>query len=112
MKRLKPEKLLTIIASEVLEKRLVELVRKARVSGYTVIEARGAGSSGEQTGMLDIDTNIEITVILPESRVATVLDPLERMIRNGHHLKVFVSDVSVLMPEHYERPVDWDGGED
>lgn len=105
MHRLTPEKLLTIIASGALEEKIIQLIRKSKVSGYTVVEARGAGSSGEQTGMLDIDTNILVTVILPEARVPHLLDQLERLIKKGHHLKVFVSDVSVLSPEQYERPL-------
>lgn len=99
MKRLRPEKLLTIIASSALESTLVELVRKHDISGYTIVEASGAGSSGVQSGMLDIDTNILMHVVLPESRVSPLLDRLERMIRKGHHLKVFVSGIGVLARE-------------
>lgn len=105
MHRLKPEKLLTIIASGALEKTLTELALRAKVSGYTVVEARGAGASGIQTGLLDIDTNILFKVIIPEMRISQLLDPLERMVNKGHHLKVFVSDIDVLMPEQYEQPL-------
>lgn len=105
MKRLSPEKLLTIIAAVELEDTLVEKARKRGVSGYTVIQASGAGSSGVQTGMLDIDTNILMKIILPEPRVSPLLDDLERMIRKGHRLKVFVSEVMVLSPKQYEQPL-------
>lgn len=96
MKRLVSEKLLTIIATGELENTLVEIARKRGVSGYTVVQAHGAGSSGIQSGMLDIDTNILIYIILPESRVSDLLDDLERLIRKHYHLKVFASEIMLL----------------
>lgn len=106
MKRLVPEKLLTIIADGALEAKLTKLACKSGVSGYTVTEARGAGSSGEQSGNLDIDTNILIKIILPEERVPVMLDEIERLLKKSYKMKVFVSDVAVLMPQSYEKPMD------
>lgn len=103
MHRLFPEKLVTIITSDVLEDKLVVTVRNRGASGYTIVRARGAGSSGEQSGMLDIDTNIKFHVILPADRMTDLLDDLERLIKKGYHLTVFVSDVSVLGPEKYNQ---------
>lgn len=101
MHRLFPAKMVTIITSDVLEENLVESVRKRGASGYTIVRARGAGSSGEQTGMLDVDTNIKLHVIMPPDRLSGLLDDLEYLINIGHHLTVFVSEVSVLRPEKY-----------
>ncbi len=103
MHRLFPEKLVTVITSDVLEDHLVARVRNRGASGYTIVRARGAGSSGEQSGMLDIDTNIKFHVIMPPERLSTLLDDLEQLINKGYHLTVFVSDVSVLGPEKYSE---------
>ena len=102
MHRLFPEKLITIVTSDVLEDRLIASVRNRGASGYTIVRARGAGSSGVQSGMLDIDTNIKLHVIMPPQRVSGLLDDLEQMMRKGYHMTVFVSDVSVLGPEKFE----------
>ncbi|MCG6969315.1 MAG: transcriptional regulator [Gammaproteobacteria bacterium] len=102
MHRLFPEKLVTIITSDVLEDRLVASVRNRGASGYTILRARGAGSSGVQSGMLDIDTNIKLHVIVPPQRLSGLLDDLERLMHKGYHMTVYVSDVSVLGPEKYE----------
>ena len=102
MNRLFPEKLVNIISSDHLEEMLVRLVRRRGASGYTIVRARGAGSSGEQSGMLSVDTNIKMHVILSEEKVSGLLDDLDSMIRRGHHLTVYVSDVSVLYPEKFE----------
>ncbi|KPK12014.1 MAG: transcriptional regulator [Acidithiobacillales bacterium SG8_45] len=105
MHRLFPEKLVTIITNDVLEDKLVACVRNRGASGYTILRARGAGSSGEQTGMLDIDTNIKLHVILPPDRMSGLLDDLERLMKQGYHLTVYVSDVSVMGPEKYQAPM-------
>ena len=105
MHRLFPEKLVTIITNDVLEDRLIACVRNRGASGYTILRARGAGSSGEESGMLAIDTNIKFHVILPPERLTGLLDDLERLMRKGYHLTVFVSDVSVLGPEKFEAPL-------
>ncbi len=96
MKKLRPEKLLTIISAGVLEETLTEMVRRHGVSGYTLLEASGAGSSGIHNRMLDFDTNILMYVVLLEEQIPLLLDDLEHLMRKGHHLKVLVSDVAVL----------------
>ena len=103
MHRLFPEKHVTIITSDVLEDKLVGYIRARGASGYTIVRARGAGSSGEQSGTLDIDTNIKLHVILPAERLSALLDDLEQLMKRGHHLVVFVGDVSVMAPEKFEK---------
>lgn len=105
MAKLFPEKFVTIITSDVLEHRLIATVRQRGASGYTVVRARGAGSTGEQSGMLDVDTNVKFHVVLPEERLSALLDDLDRMMNKGYHLTVFVSDVSVLRPEKFQQPL-------
>ncbi|MQX37365.1 P-II family nitrogen regulator [Roseospira navarrensis] len=98
-----PEKLVTIITTSMLEGRLVRLFRERGTSGYTIVPARGAGSRGEQTG-LDFDANILVEVILPADRLDPLLDDIKRLIARGHHLTLYVSDVSVISPEKFTRP--------
>ncbi len=102
MHRLHPEKQITVITSDVLEDRLVKLIKQRGARGYTVFRAYGAGTSGEQSGMLDVDTNIVMHVIVPSAKLSTLLDGLENLGRKGHHLTVTVADVSVLWPEKFE----------
>jgi hypothetical protein len=105
MHRLFPEKLVTVITTHVLENRLVAVVRKRGASGYTLLRARGAGSEGQQSGLLDVDTNLLLKVILPPERLPGLLDDLGALMDKGHHLTVFVSDVSVMGHEKFERPM-------
>ena len=105
MHRLFPQKLLTIISTDELEEALVTIVRARGASGYTVVQARGAGSSGENSGQLDVDTSIKFHVIVPQGRMSGMLDDIEVLMRQGHHLTVFVSDVAVMGPEKFATPM-------
>ena len=96
MRRLEQKKLLTIITARELEKMIIEAARRRGVGGYTVVQASGAGASGIQSGMLDIDSNILIYIILSEQRLITLLDDLEGMMARGYRLKAIVSDISIL----------------
>lgn len=106
MHRLSPETLVTIITTQVLEERVLSVLRKRGASGYTMLRARGAGAEGAQSGTFDSDTNLMIKVVLPPERVTPVLDDLDKMIRKGYHLTVFATDVQVLGREKFERPME------
>ena len=105
MADLYPEKLITVITTSTLEKRLIGIFRDCGTSGYTIVSARGAGSRGEQTGM-DFDANILVKVVLPTDRMGPVLDDLKRLIGKGHHLTIYVGDVEVIRPEKFTKPFD------
>lgn len=105
MHNLAPEKLITIITTDVLEDQLISKAKKCGVSGYTIQRARGGGSSGIQSGMLDIDTNITFSVVVSEDRLSKLLDGLQELINRRYHLTVYVSDVSVLRPDKFDVPL-------
>jgi nitrogen regulatory protein PII len=103
MDRLFPEKLLNIITIDALEGKLVDSFRKYGASGYTVLRAQGEGSSGVRSDMTGFDANIMIKVIVPPDRLPAMLDSLERKIKKGHHLTVFIVDIDVLSPEKFDE---------
>jgi nitrogen regulatory protein PII len=96
-----PMKLINIVANATLEDRLVDIAEKHRASGYTVLEARGAGSAGLQTGVLEGESNILFMLVVPESRLDEVLADVERLMKRGHHLAAFITDTQVLRPDKF-----------
>ena len=96
MRRLEQKKMLTIITARELEKTVIHAARLRGVGGYTVVAASGAGASGIQSGMLEIDSNVLIYIILSESRLISLLDDLENLMKRGHRLKAIISDISIL----------------
>ncbi|MGB3492584.1 MAG: hypothetical protein WBA57_07640 [Elainellaceae cyanobacterium] len=69
--------LVTIIGEAVLQERLIHLLVKLGVSGYTLIPARGAGSHGKRMGdIAGYNTNIEIKTIVTATMSDQLLEAL------------------------------------
>lgn len=96
MRPLEQKKLLTIIAAQELEETVIRKARKRGIGGYTVVPARGAGHFGIQSGMLGVDSNILIYIILSEERLQTVLEDIDDMMNHGHRLKAIITDITIL----------------
>jgi len=94
-------KLINVIANAALEERLIGIAEAHATSGYTVLEARGAGSAGLQTGVLEGGSNILFMLIVAESRLDGVMVDIEKLMKRGHHLAAFVSDTQVLRREKF-----------
>jgi len=99
------EKMLNIISNDSLEEKLVCMFKKYGVSGYTILTARGEGSSGHLSDMSGFDANIMVKVILPESRMQVILESIERKLKKGYHLTVYITDVEVITPEKFEKKI-------
>ena len=96
-----PMKLINIVANATLEERLIGIAEKHATSGYTIIDARGAGSAGLQTGVLEGESNILFMLIVTETKLNEVLDDVEKLMKRGHHLALFISDTQVMRREKY-----------
>lgn len=96
-----PMKLINIVANATLEERLADIAEAHETSGYTVLEARGAGSAGLQTGALEGGSNILFMLIVPEAKLDEVLADIEKLMKRGHHLAAFITDTQVLRREKF-----------
>jgi hypothetical protein len=95
-------KLVTIIASSELQDRLIDDLRSAGATGYTISRASGGGLHGPRTrGMLDMG-NVRIETIAPHDVAARVLD---RVVRNyeGLSLVAYTHDVEAVPRERFEK---------
>ncbi|MCF6255671.1 MAG: transcriptional regulator [Gammaproteobacteria bacterium] len=96
-----PEKLLSIITISSMEDRLVSMFKKYGVSGFTILRARGEGSSGYEADISGFDSNILVTVIVSEKRMEPILESIERKLKKGYHLTTYISDVQVISPDKF-----------
>ncbi|MEW6589439.1 MAG: transcriptional regulator [Pseudomonadota bacterium] len=94
-------KLINIVANAALEERLSDIAEAHAASGYTVLDARGAGSAGLQTGVLEGGSNILFMLIVPEAKLDEVLADIEKLMKRGHHLAAFITDTQVLRREKF-----------
>ena len=96
-----PMKLINVVANAALEERLSDIAEAHAASGYTVLDARGAGSAGLQTGALEGGSNILFMLAVPATKLDEVLGDIERLMKRGHHLAVFITDTQVLRREKF-----------
>jgi len=101
MPQLHPMKLINIVANMTLEERLVDIAEAHDSSGYTILDARGAGSAGLQTGALEGGSNILFMLVITESKLKEVMADIEKLMKRGHHLACFVTDTQVLRREKF-----------
>ena len=94
-------KLTNLVANAAREERLSAIAEAHAASGYTVLDARGAGSAGLQTGVLEGGSNILFMLIVPEAKLDEVLADIEKLMKRGHHLAAFITDTQVLRREKF-----------
>lgn len=88
--------LVTIISEAVLQDRLIQLLTKLGVSGYTITPAQGAGSHGRRMGdMAGYNTNIEIKTIVTSEASDQLLNDLKPF-QSTHALIAFRQTVEGL----------------
>jgi hypothetical protein len=101
MSDLYPGKVINVIAESQLENRLIKLASRHKINGYTIMEARGNGSSGIQSGVLDVESNILFLIIVSPARADAIMAELAGWIEQGYHLVTFVSDTQILRPQKF-----------
>ncbi|MGB8698065.1 MAG: hypothetical protein WCD18_01490 [Thermosynechococcaceae cyanobacterium] len=88
--------LVTIIGEAVLQDRLIQLLVKLGVSGYTIIPAKGAGSHGRRMGdIAGYNTNIEVKTIVTSDISDQLLEALQPF-QSTHALIAFRQKVDGL----------------
>lgn len=70
--------LVTIIGEAKLQDRLIQLLTKLEVSGYTIIPTKGAGSHGRRMGdIAGYNTNIEVKTLLTSELSDKLMEALK-----------------------------------
>jgi nitrogen regulatory protein PII len=93
-------KLVTIVAEAILEKRLLEEVRRQGAKGYTLTDARGEGSRGLRT--MDWEgKNIRLEVIVGEEVAERILRTLQENYFPYYAVIAFVENVEVVRGYKY-----------
>ena len=95
-----PLKLVTIVAESLLEKRLVEEVKRLGAKGYTITPARGEGSRGIRS--VDWEgQNIRLETIVSEEVALRILQRLQEEYFPHYAVIAYVENVWVGRGEKY-----------
>ena len=95
-----PLKLVTIVAESLLEKRLVEEVKRLGAKGYTITPARGEGSRGIRS----VDwggQNSRLETIVSEEVALRILQRLQEEYFPHYAVIAYVENVWVVRGEKY-----------
>jgi Protein of unknown function (DUF3240) len=88
--------LVTIIAEAVLQDRLIQLLTKLGVSGYTIIPAKGSDRHGRRMGdIAGYNTNLEMKTIVTSEISDLLLEDLKSL-QASHALIAFRQTVDGL----------------
>jgi nitrogen regulatory protein P-II 2 len=98
--QLYPLKLVTIIADEVIEKRLVADVKKLGAKGYTIAKAHGEGAKGERMSEWEGE-NIRLETLVSESVAEKIMAHLAKEYFPNYTIIAYLSDVAVLRGEKF-----------
>ncbi len=95
-----PLKLVTIVAESLLEKRLVEEIKRLGAKGYTITPARGEGSRGIRS--VDWEgQNIRLETIVSEEVALRILEKLQESYFPHYAVIAYVENVWVVRGEKY-----------
>jgi len=108
MRTLEQKKLLTIIAAHPFKSIIIETLRGRGVGGYTMVDAKGVGAFGVQSGSLQSDTNLLIYVIISEARLKLLLADLDELMNRSYRIKVLVTDIAILPRKQSSSNTDQD----
>lgn len=98
MSPLHPRKLLTIVCETALERRVLQTLREAGASGYTLSDVRGDGARGERGGDWEGGRSVEIKVLCDAGTAQRVVDAIMQRYGPDYALALWVSDVAVVRP--------------
>lgn len=100
MKKLIPIKLVTIIALDTLEGRLIADLKACGIKGYTISEAEGEGIQSRHFTDWE-GRNMRIETLVPEHIADRIFTLLEAQYFDKYSIVAFVSDVKVLRKERF-----------
>jgi nitrogen regulatory protein P-II 2 len=94
-----PMTLVTIVAEELLEQRLVRALHEAGIAGYTVTPARGEGARGLREGASGANIRLDTVTTLPVAEA--LIDYLRERYFANYAIVAWLSDVRVVREEKY-----------
>jgi len=93
--------LLTIVTETVLERQLVEDIKRLGANGYTITDARGEGSRGVRHADWEHSTNIRLETVCDEAVAAAILQHLVATYYRNYAMVAFSHPVEVMRGEKF-----------
>lgn len=93
--------LLTIVTEGVIERQLVEDVKRLGAHGYTIVDARGEGSRGMRAADWEYSKNIRLETICDRAVAEAIMAHLAQTYYADYAMIAYLTDVQVIRPEKF-----------
>jgi nitrogen regulatory protein PII len=93
--------MVSIICESVIERYLLEDLKKLGAHGYTIIEVRGGGAHGTRDAEGEQDRNIQVEVICERSTAETILEHLQQHYFSNYFMIAYLAEVEVIRPNKF-----------
>jgi nitrogen regulatory protein PII len=93
--------LVTIICESFLEEKILATAKNIGILGYTIMEARGAGSRGLRDGDFEYDKNIKIEMLCKAETADALCEEIQKKYFKDFAVVIYKSTVSVTRPEKF-----------
>jgi nitrogen regulatory protein PII len=101
MTQLHVRKLVTVVCETSLERRVLQSLREAGASGYTMTDVRGGGARGERGGDWEGGRSVEVKVLCDEGTAQRLVDALIARYSADYALALWVVDAAVARPAKF-----------
>ncbi|OYZ15127.1 MAG: hypothetical protein B7Y39_16640 [Bdellovibrio sp. 28-41-41] len=95
-------KLLTIICEPVLSSSILTISQDLGATGFTVTEVNGQGNFDKSSGEIP-DLKSKIEIVAEQHLALKIMKALADNFFKNYSLITYVSDISILRPEKFER---------
>jgi len=96
-------KKITIVAERVLHEQIVELLKRHKVSGWTVQNVTGEGSRGLRASEWE-GSNVQVYTLVPQAIADAIMEEIAEHFFEHWSVVVYSQDVEVLRPGKYQEP--------
>jgi hypothetical protein len=93
--------LLTIVTEGVLERTIVQDIKRLGAHGYTVVEARGEGARGVRAADWEHSSNVRIETICERSVADAILAHLSEKYYANYAMIAYLAEVEVLREDKF-----------
>ena len=95
-------KLVTIICEPVLISSILKMTNDLGATGFTITDVRGQGNGEKSSGEIP-DSKSKIEIITEPDLALSLMKTLAENFFENYSLITYVSDISILRPEKFEK---------
>ena len=82
-------------------KKIIEILKKHEITGYTTYEVEGNGARGLRGQGFKNEKNVKVEIIMREDKLSDIVEEISRTMFANFAIVLYVSDVGVVRTEKF-----------